>query len=121
MVKKKITCIVCPIGCKIIIETKGKNFKVLEGNKCKKGIEYSKNEALNPKRNLTSSILVVGGEWPLVSVRSSKPIPKDKIFDILKEIKKISVEAPIMIGQKIIENVAGTNISIIATKTINKK
>jgi len=117
---KEITCIVCPIGCKIIVKTDGNSVQLIVGNKCKKGFEYARNEALDPRRMLTSSILVLNGEWPLVSVKSSKPVPKQKIFKVLDEIKKKKVKAPVKFGQKIIENVANTNIDIIATKQIPK-
>jgi CxxC motif-containing protein len=118
--KKEITCIVCPIGCKIVVKTDGKHFEVCNGNKCAKGIEYARAEALDPKRMLTSSILVKNGKWPLVSVRSSKPVPKNKLFEILKQIKKANVDAPIKPGQTIIKNVSNTNIDIIATKSVKK-
>jgi len=113
-----ITCILCPIGCEIRINTK--ELIILDGAKCKKGIEYSKNEVLNPKRILTTSILVKNGILPLVSVKTSKPIPKDKIFKILEIIKKTSVNAPIKIGEIIIKNILDTGSDIIATKTIKK-
>jgi CxxC motif-containing protein len=67
---------------------------------------------------LTTSILVNGGEWPLVSVKSSKPVPKEKLFSILKEIKRTAVNAPVKSGQPIIKNVANTGINIVATKTV---
>ena len=116
--KIEITCIICPIGCKILVNKKGNNVEISEGNKCKKGIDYATNEALDPRRVLTTSVLVENGNWPLVSVKSSRPIPKDKIFDVLKEIKKIKVKAPIKIGKIIISNVANTSIDIISTKSI---
>lgn len=118
--EKEITCIVCPIGCKILVKTDGKHFKVCDGQKCKKGIEYARSEALDPRRMLTSSIFVKNGEWSLVSVKSSKPVPKHKVFDVLKEIKKSSVKAPVNLGQIVIKNVAGTKIDIITTKSIDK-
>jgi len=37
-----ITCILCPIGCEIRINKK--ELFIIDGAKCKKGIEYSKNE-----------------------------------------------------------------------------
>ena len=117
---KKITCIVCPIGCKIQVKTDGKYFEICDGQKCKRGIEYARSEALDPRRMLTSSILVKNGKWPLVSVKSSKPVPKNKIFDVLKEIKKSSVKAPVNLGQIVIKNVSGTKIDIITTKSIKK-
>jgi CxxC motif-containing protein len=118
--KKEITCIVCPIGCKIHVKADEKHFEICNGNKCVKGVDYAKAEALDPKRMLTSSVLVKNGEWPLVSVKSSKPVPKDRLFQVLKEIKKAKVYAPINLGQTILKNVANTKINIVATKSVNK-
>lgn len=118
--EKKITCLVCPISCKIIVRTDRKHFKILNENKCKRGIEYARNEALDPRRMLTSSVFVENGNWPLVSVKSSKTVPKEKIFSILEEIKKKKVFAPVKLGQIIIKNVANTKIDIVATKSIKK-
>ena len=118
--KKQITCIVCPIGCKILVNKKGDKVEICSGNKCKKGIDYATYEALDPRRVLTTSVFVEDGEWPLVSVKSSKPIPKDRIFDVLEEIKKVRIKAPVKIGKIIIRNVAKTGIDIISTKSINK-
>lgn len=118
--EKEITCIVCPIGCKILVRTDGKRIENIDGNKCKQGIDYSKNEALDPRRMLTTSVLIKDGEWPLVSVKSSQPVPKDKVFIILKEIKKVKLKAPIKSGQEILKNVVNTDVDIIATKTIKK-
>jgi CxxC motif-containing protein len=116
--EKEITCIVCPIGCKISVRNEGKRLAVLKGNKCKKGIEYARNEVFDPRRMLTSSVLVEGGEWRLVSVKSTNPIPKDKIFSVLKELHKTTIRAPVKSQQLILKNVANTGIDIIATKTI---
>ena len=116
--EKEITCIVCPIGCKILVRTDGTRFEVLEGNKCKKGLEYARNEALDPRRMLTTSVLVKNGDWPLASVKSSRPIQKEKVFSVLEEIKGINVKAPVKSGQVILRNVADTDINIIATKTV---
>jgi len=118
--EKEITCIVCPIGCKILVKTDGKQIKNVDGNKCKQGINYVQNEALDPRRMLTTSVLVNGGKWPLVSVKSSQPIPKEKVFQVLKEIKKTTVNAPVKPGQKILNSVANTDIDILATKTVKK-
>ena len=117
---KKITCIVCPIGCKINVKMKNGKCVKINGNLCKIGIKYAKNESIKPKRILTTSVLVKNGVWPLVSVKTSKPIPKRKIFFVLKKIKKIKIKAPVYIGQKILSNVENTGIDIIATKTVKK-
>lgn len=118
--EKEITCIVCPIGCKILVKTDGKHIKNLDGTKCKRGIDYAEHEALDPRRMLTTSVFVDGGEWPLVSVKSTKPVPKEKIFNVLKEIRKTKVTAPVKSGQRILNNVANTDINIVATKIVKK-
>ena len=69
---------------------------------------------------LTSSVLVKNGEWPLVSVKSSNSVPKNKVFEVLFEIKKAKIIAPVNLVQVIIKNVAYTKIDIIATKSIKK-
>ncbi len=119
--EKQITCIVCPIGCNILVKKDGSTVKIVDGNKCKRGIDYARSEALDPRRMLTSSVLVIDGEWPLVSVKSSQPVPKDLVFSVLRAIKQEKIKAPVQLGQVIIKNVANTDIDIIATKTINKK
>jgi len=121
MNKKEITCIVCPIGCKILVKTDGNNCEILDGNKCNQGISYAKSEALNPCRVITSSIFVKNGSWPLVSVKTTKPVPKEKIFKVLDEIKKAQIKAPVETGQILIKNVANTKIDIIATKSIKSQ
>ena len=120
MSEEEITCIVCPIGCKILVKKDGSNVEILDGNRCKRGVEYARSEALDPRRMLTSSVLVKGGIWPLVSVKSSKPIPKEKVFSVLEQIKKINIKAPVTSGQIVLKNVAQTGIDIIATKAVKK-
>ena len=116
--EEKITCILCPIGCEITI--KKKNLSIIKGAKCNKGIKYSKNEITNPTRIITTSILVKNGNLPLVSVKTSKPIPKNKINNVLELIKAKSIEAPVKIGDIIIKNILETGSDIIATRSIKK-
>ena len=116
--EENITCILCPIGCEITIDKK--KLSIIKGAKCKKGIKYSKNEITNPTRIITTSILVKNGNLPLVSVKTSKPIPKNKIEKIIEIIKAKSVYAPINIGDIIIKNILETGSDIIATRSIKK-
>ncbi|MBU0496899.1 MAG: DUF1667 domain-containing protein [Candidatus Thermoplasmatota archaeon] len=119
--EQEITCIICPIGCKIIVQSDGTTAEAITGHRCKQGIIYAQTEALDPRRMLTSSILVHNGTWPLVSVKTIKSIPKEKIFSALKEIQKTVVDAPIKRGDVLIHNVAHLYIDIVATKTISIK
>ncbi|MHA1410254.1 MAG: DUF1667 domain-containing protein [Candidatus Odinarchaeia archaeon] len=122
--KKTITCIVCPIGCDITVEyekTSAGLLKVIviEGNQCPKGERFVIKEIENPERTIASSVKVEGGELPLVSVRTDRPIPKNKIFDVMREINKIILKAPVKRNQIIIKNVLGLDANIIATRTVD--
>ena len=92
----EMTCIVCPRGCEMRI-VDGHPAQVI-GAGCKRGVKYALNELRCPVRTIASSALVDNGTLPLVSVRVTAPIPKDKIFDVMKVIKKIKLSAPCHVG-----------------------
>ena len=116
---KKFTCIVCPVSCTLRVYQKEENI-IVEGNSCKRGKVFGENEFINPKRMLTTTVKVVGSNLKRLPIISSDEIPKDRIFEIVQEIYKISVEAPIKRGQTIIENICGTGVDIIASRSIKK-
>lgn len=118
--KKDLTCIVCPNSCEITIEYEDKQIKSITGATCKRGEQYARQEVENPKRTIATLVKVKNGEAPLVSVRTTKPIPKDKIFDVMDEIKKMELKAPVQMHQVIIENVLNLDSDIIATKSVER-
>ena len=118
--KKEITCIICPIGCRLMVEYRDDSILNIEGFECKKGKKYASEELLNPVRSLTSTILVKDGEIPLVSVKTEKPIPKEKLFEVMDAISGIEVDAPVDIGDVLVKNVLDLNVDILATKKVEK-
>lgn len=115
---KNITCIMCPRGCSITAEVADGKICSAEGNFCPKGLEYLFQEVTAPMRNIASSVLVEGGEMPLASVRLSAPVPKERIFDVMEEIRKVKVRAPVVQGQVIIPGVLGLDCDVIATRNV---
>ena len=118
---KKLTCICCPLGCSIAADMQGGSVVAVRGNGCPNGEKYAHTELTAPVRTLTSTVALVNSKsgMRLAPVRSSEPIPKDKLFDCMKEIANISVSAPVRIGDTVLQNAAGTGISIIITRDIN--
>jgi CxxC motif-containing protein len=90
----------------------------IEGFECKKGKKYASEELLNPVRTLTTTIVVKDGDIPLVSVKTEKPIPKDKLFEVMNAISGIEVDAPVDIGDVLVENIINLDTNIVATKNI---
>lgn len=113
---KDFICIVCPKGCHIHVDDEGN----ISGYTCNRGLNYVKQELVDPRRCLTSSFKVNNGKLLVCPCKSSENVPKDKMFEIVKEISKVTVDAPISMHQVIIENVLGLGIDIIATKEIEK-
>jgi CxxC motif-containing protein len=123
MSKKELICVLCPNGCRLEVEIEESPqiiVKDVSGNLCEKGVEWARQEIVNPMRSISSSILVEKGELPLVSVRTDTPIPLKNIFDVMKEIKAFRVKAPVNIGDIIIEEVAGLPCNIIATRNVRE-
>lgn len=114
--KKELTCIRCPMGCSITVTMRDGEIVSVEGNSCKRGSEYAKKEVSNPTRTVTSTVRTTDGR--VVSVKTKEDIPKDKIKACMEEINKATVETPVIIGEVIIENVAGTNVDVVATKNL---
>jgi CxxC motif-containing protein len=54
----------------------------------------------------------------LVSVRLSRPVPRDLLFPILAEIAKLRPEAPVRRGQVLIADVLGSGADVVATRTV---
>lgn len=115
---RTFTCILCPNGCEIEATLDNGRITSIEGNLCDKGRGYVEQEILRPVRNIASSVLVSGGELPLVSVRLTAPVPKERVFDVMAEIKKQRLVAPVRRGQVVIANVLGLGSDVIATKAV---
>ena len=116
MEKRELICIGCPMGCPLTVEMNGAEVVSVAGHTCKRGAAYAEKEVTNPTRIVTSTVRVLGGMAEMVSVKTAEDIPKAKIFDCVKALKDITVNAPVHIGDVILADVAGTGVNIVATK-----
>jgi CxxC motif-containing protein len=119
--KTELICIGCPMGCYLAVDYVGTKIRDFSGNRCKVGLEYAEKEISHPERTLTTTVKVKCGHLPLVSVKTNKPIPKGRIFDAMNFLANVEVEAPIKIGDPIIQNIFDTGVNIVATKNISRK
>ena len=117
---KNMTCVLCPNSCELTATLEGGEVVSVDGNRCPKGYDYAVQELLDPRRTIASSIFVKGGEQPLVSVRLTNPIPKKYIFQLMDEIRKMEVEAPVRSGQVLLSNVFETDANLIATRNVTE-
>ncbi|HDQ26869.1 MAG TPA: DUF1667 domain-containing protein [bacterium] len=117
--RKKLICVRCPQGCELTTSLDGYGaITKISGNICKLGIEYAETELKDPRRTLTTTVKVDGGALPLCPVWSEKPVPKDKITEIMRELDKITIKAPVSAGQVVAENILNTGVNITASRGI---
>ena len=115
---RKFLCVSCPVGCALTVVLDGTKLLEVEGNVCARGVEYAKNEAVNPTRIFTSTVRVRGASLPVCPVRSRKPLPLREVFRVSREVAKLTLDAPLEIGQVIIEDVCGSGVDIVASRTL---
>lgn len=117
---KTLTCVACPIGCTLSAQIEAGEVVSVSGNTCKRGEAYAKTECIAPVRSLTTTVRVNGGAYPLVSVKSAAPLPKEKLLDCMTLINQTQIDAPVTMGEIIIPDILGTGVDIIATNRLAK-
>lgn len=108
-----LTCIVCPRGCQLTANVQGGEVLNVEGFSCKRGREYAIAECTHPVRTVTSTVRTSDGG--VIPVKTSAPIPKEKMMECMALINAAVVKLPVRMGDVVIENVLGTGADLIIT------
>lgn len=116
---KELICINCPLGCRLSVDDSNVNDIKVTGNTCLRGVKYAVSEVTAPKRMVTSSVPVTGSSVSRVSVKTNNPIPKEKIFAVLKIIKTVKATAPVEIGDVLYKNICDS-VDLVATSVASK-
>ena len=106
--ERTLTCIICPLGCTLTVQTEDEKVLGVQGNTCPRGRVYAENECTNPQRTVTSTVRCTDGG--LVSVKTAGTIPKEKMAECMARINSTVAALPIAIGDTIIEDVFGCRI-----------
>ncbi|MBQ9773856.1 MAG: DUF1667 domain-containing protein [Clostridia bacterium] len=114
--KRELTCIVCPMGCRMTAELEDGKVIAVAGNTCPRGKQYAIDECTNPMRTVTSTVRTTRGD--VVAVKTDRPIPKAKMRECMEEINRARVALPVRIGDVIITGVVGTDACVVATANI---
>ena len=115
---RTVVCINCPVGCRMNVSI-AENGEILavSGNTCPRGSVYARQECVLPERIITAVIPVNGSNIPL-SVKTSRPVPKSMIYDIMRELSRIQITLPVSIGQTVLSDVLHTGADIVATRSL---
>lgn len=113
--KRELVCIICPRGCSLCATDEGCGLKIT-GNACARGEAYAINECTNPVRTVTATIRVSNRYNTMVSVKTANAVAKNKMMDVMAVLRNASVNAPLKIGDIVLQNVCGSDI--IVTKAV---
>ncbi len=111
---REMTCIVCPLGCSLSIELEGGKVVSVKGNTCPRGEKYANEECTHPMRTITTTVRCQGGK--ILSVKTDRTIPKEKMFEAVEIINKAKPVLPISAVDVIIEDVFGAKV--VATRDL---
>lgn len=111
-----VICTVCPVGCKIKVRQLENGEMETEGNNCPRGKKYALKEVTAPERTITS--IMAASDGTMVPVKTDRPVPKNKIFDCMKEINEKTLILPTSLGDIIISNIGETGANLICTRTM---
>ncbi len=117
---RKMTCITCPTGCQLEVRGGADGELEITGFQCRRGEEYARNEVLNPKRVLTTTVKVRNGVLPLLPVRTAKAIPKGLLERSMDTLADLEIQAPVRTGDVILANLLDTGIDVIASRDMGE-
>ena len=117
---KKVICTVCPRGCHIDVTMDGREIKSIKGFTCKRGEAYARAECTAPVRTLTTTMKITGAALPRIPVKSKTPVPKEKLFDLMKAVSTATVKAPVKVGDVLLPNVCDTGVDIVASRDMSR-
>lgn len=120
-ITEKMICITCPMGCSLEVTHEGETLLSVDGNTCPRGAEYARRELTDPRRMVATTVKVKDGVHPLVPVYTASAFPKPRIFELLKTLRQVELEAPVEMGQVVLSNALDTGIDILASREMPKE
>lgn len=111
----ELICITCPKGCHLTVDEE--HDYAVTGNACPRGAEYGRNELLHPVRVLTSTVRLTGGPIPRLPVKTAAPIPKGKLFELMRALDGVELTCPVKVGDVVLADACGTGVDVVATKS----
>ena len=113
---RELTCIICPRGCHLHVDDQLN----VTGNFCPRGAAYAKQEILDPRRTLTSTVKIDSKSLRVCPVKSAAALPKDQVLPAMAIINQVRLTPPVHIGDVVVHDILGTGIDIVSTRDIEE-
>lgn len=115
----EMICTVCPTGCNLTVTLENGAPVQVAGNLCKRGYAYAVAECTNPVRTLTTTVRLCHGDRPLLPVRTTKPVPRGQMRDMVRILNGMAVSAPISVGTVLLTDILGSGADVVASRDVS--
>ncbi len=112
---KELICITCPKGCHLKVE---EDTLKVSGNGCPRGIIYAQNELTDPKRTVTTTVAITGAEICRCPVKTNIPVPKGIVADVVAELKKHTLTAPVKTGETVVKDILHSGADVVVCRDL---
>lgn len=116
--EKELICVNCPVGCRLTVTVENDTVTAVTGYNCPRGKAYAESECIRPERILTTTVRIQGALHRVLPVISEQAIPLDQIMDAMEIVRGVEVHAPVSVGDVIVENILGTGVNIVASRSM---
>lgn len=122
----QFNCTTCPSECLLTVEVERDadghvaEVRSVTGNNCPRGDKFARQELSRPMRVLTTTVAVSGGDEALLPVRTAEAIPLELHAQAMVLIRGLVINAPIHMGDVVLENLLDTNINLVASMDIDQ-
>lgn len=121
----QLNCTTCPSECLLTVDIERDadgavvDVRSVTGNSCLRGDMFAHQELTCPMRVLTTTVAVSGGDEALLPVRTAEAIPLALHAQTMTLIRDLVVNAPIRMGDVVLEDLLDTGIDLIASMDID--
>jgi CxxC motif-containing protein len=120
MPEAEVICVICPVGCKVLVRHADGEILSLSGTECARGEDYAVKECLSPERVLTATVALDGGEIPRLPVRTDSHIPRDRLLECARALSRVRVQAPVAMSDIVVTDLLGTGANVVATRPVQE-
>jgi CxxC motif-containing protein len=111
-------CTGCPLGCRLEVDAVDSDVIEVRGFSCKQGERYGRQEHVDPRRPVATTLWIDGAAVRRAPVRTVEPVPKAQVIEVVRALRGVRLHAPIRRGDVVLTDVAGTGIAVIVSRDL---
>jgi CxxC motif-containing protein len=111
-------CTGCPLGCRLEVDAVHDDVVEVRGFSCRKGERYGRQEHLDPRRPLSTTIWIEDAAIRRVPVRTAEPIPRDQLLAAVETLRGLRIAAPVRRGEVVVADILGTGVDVIVARDL---